>query len=114
MLMLGFRKDRDMYSNTTRETKLSGMALCEVKLSDYRTYIVSTHITIPCTYTPDWQCDAHCWHDEGNFDFDTKDAYVTYPDEYKVIDVEGNVTEGDKEITKVVQVLRYNLNEDND
>lgn len=107
-----------MESNT-RETKLAGLALCEVKVNNKMgtTYVI-THITIPCTYTSDWQYDAHCWHDEGNFDYDYSDAVVTYPDEYEEIrlysDENEHLKEGTGEISKLIRVLQANLNEDLD
>lgn len=105
------------YSNETRETKLVGLALCEVKIDNkIGTTHVITHITIPCTYTPDWQCDAHCWHDEGSFDYDYSEAIVTHPDEYEEIrlysDEREHLKEGTGKIINLVKVLQANLNEE--
>ena len=104
-----------MYNNTTRDATLTGMALCEVKLADrLGTVFVITHITVPCTYTPDWQCDAHCWHDEGNFNYDYDDAFVTYPDEYeeiKLYNFKNHIEEGNSAIIKLINVLDAWLSE---
>ena len=104
-----------MYNNTPRETILSGLALCEVKLSNKlgSTFVI-THITVPCTYTPDWQYDAHCWHDEGNFDYDYDNAFVTYPDEYeeiKLCNTKNHIETGNSTINKLINVIDAWLSE---
>lgn len=73
--------------------------------------IVSTLIAIEADYTADWQYDAHCWHDEGSFDFDIKEAGVVYPDEYIEIKLDGTTVKGDSEITRILEVLEYDINE---
>lgn len=72
------------------------------------TYFVITHITVPCTYIPDWQYDAHCWNDEGNYDYDYDDAVVTYPDEYeeiKLYNIVNHIAEGNDIIIKLINVV---------
>lgn len=99
------------YSNTPRETKLEGMALCLVKIG-HREEVVSTMISIPAVYTPDWQCEvANWWHDEGSFDWDIKEAEVKYPDEYTIISVDGDTKEGTQPITELIQVLKEDTSE---
>ena len=95
----------------SRECKLEGMAICEAQLDNFRTEIVLTYITLPAIYTPDWQCDAYSWHDEGTYDYDIKNAEVKYPEEYKIITLDGKMIEGDNVITKILNVLKEDLRE---
>ena len=93
----------------TTECFLKGQAFCKVKVGNEEKYVL-THITVPCTYTSDWQCDAHCWHDEGTCDYDMADAYVTYPDEYQEIDFYcEKFVDGNGEITELLEVIKDNL-----
>ena len=106
-----------MYNNTTREAILTGLALCLVKINNsiIPRYVI-THITVPCTYTPDWQCDAYCWHDEGSYDYNYDNAYVTYLEDFEEIrlfnDEKNHLIEGSGTITKLISVLEANLSED--
>jgi hypothetical protein len=100
-----------MYDNTPRQTELVGMALCLVKIG-YKTEVVSTRITCPAIYTPDWQCEvANWWHDEGSFDYDMSEAKSVDPTDYVIIDVDGDVKEGKEPITEILQVLKEDTNE---
>lgn len=94
------------------KTMLEGHALIRAAVKNCGTSkIVSTLIAVEADYTADWQYDAYCWHDEGWFDYDIREAGVVYPDEYIEIKLDGTTVEGDSEITKILEVLEYDLNE---
>lgn len=91
---------------------LEGQALIRAKIKNCgMSKIVSTLIAVEADYTSDWQYDAYCWHDEGWFDYDLKYAEVAYPDEYVEIHLDGTTVKGDSEITKILEVLEYDINE---
>ena len=100
--------------DSTREATLTGNALCKVQLKNYWTVYVITMIKVKGTYTSDWQYDANCWHDEGTYDYDLKEAEVMYPDEYELIRLYGDkhLVEGDRPIVKLIEVLEDNLQEE--
>lgn len=94
------------------ETELVGNAVCLASISDaFSDEIIITHITIPAKYTPDWQSDGGFSHDEGWFDYDSDDAYVTYPDEYQIVQPNGVLVEGKGEVKKLKQIFSSDLNE---
>lgn len=97
----------------THETIVSGKALCIVEIGrGLKPKVVITHITIPCTYTSDWQIDGGFWHDEGGYDIDYDDARITQPDEFEIVTVDGKIVEGNGEITKLIKIIESNLTED--
>lgn len=91
------------------EIKLYGYALMKVKINKrLGTYIVTSAVQANGEYIPDWQCDAHCWHDEGDYDYDLDSVTVRYPEEYDYIDQDYKFVpneDDEKYITSIEEVI---------
>lgn len=97
----------------TYKTTVSGKALCLVEIGkSRRPRVVITHVTIPCTYTSDWQIDGGFYHDEGLYDIDYDNARITYPDEFEIVTIDGEVVEGNGRIAKLIKIIDSRTKED--
>lgn len=96
----------------TRDARLEGYAICRAKIKGWIDFkIISTIITVNGTYTPDWQEDAHYWHDEGWYEYDLDEAEPVDVKDYAIIRDNGEVVSGDSEIIKIIEVLSNYLSE---
>lgn len=100
-------------NNQSRECYMGGYAVCMAYLNDnnYNKQLICTHITVPAVYKSDWQCDAHCWHDEGTYEFDLDNAEPTDSEEYRLIREDGGLMIGKGRVTKIIEVLKENVQE---
>jgi hypothetical protein len=81
-------------------TDLYGMALCKVRIG-FTDAVVRTHITVPATVD----------YNEPCIDYDLKNAYITYPDEYEKFTLDGKIIVGDTTITSLEDVIICDLEE---